>query len=90
MEFPKAQFYYYSILLFFECDDSEIASYVDDTTPYCCAHDIPIVITQLRSTASKLFFWITNNHIKVNPDKGYHVLLSTKILTDVYLERPCI
>ena len=42
--------------LFFEYDDSEIASYTDDTTPYSCVDDIPSVITQLQSTASKLFF----------------------------------
>ena len=41
--------------LFVECDDSEIASYADDTTSYSCADDIPSVITQLQSTASKLF-----------------------------------
>ena len=28
-----------SIDLFFECDDSETAGYVDDTTPYICADD---------------------------------------------------
>ena len=33
------------IYLFFECDDSEIASYADDTTPFSCADDIPSVIT---------------------------------------------
>ena len=41
--------------LFFECDDSETASYGDDTTPYFCADNIPNVITQLQSTTSKLF-----------------------------------
>ena len=41
--------------LFFEYDDSEIASYADDTTPYSCVDDIPSVITQLQSTASKPF-----------------------------------
>ena len=41
--------------LFFECDDSEIASCADDTTPYSCADDIPSIITQLQSTARKLF-----------------------------------
>ena len=40
--------------LFFKCDDTEVASYADDTTP-CCADDIPSVIKQLQSTASKLF-----------------------------------
>ena len=39
----------------------------DDTTPYSCAADIRSVITQLQSTASKLFSWLTNNHMKVNP-----------------------
>ena len=61
--------------LFFECDDSEIASYADDTTPYSCAGDISSVITQLQSTASKLFSWFTKNAIDA---------------IDVYLEGACI
>ena len=75
--------------LFFECDDSEIASYADDTTPYSCADDTPTVITQLQSTASKLFSWFTNNHVKVIPGKCY-VLLNTKNAIDVHLEGACI
>ena len=75
--------------LFFECDDSEIASYVDDTTPYSCTDDISSVITQLQSTASELFSWFTNNHMKVNPGKC-HILLSIKIAIDVHLEGACI
>ena len=46
--------------VFFECDDSEITSYADDTTPYSCADDIPSAITQLQPTARKLFSWFTN------------------------------
>ena len=34
-----------SIDFFFECDDSEIAIYADDTTPYSWAGSIPSVIT---------------------------------------------
>ena len=75
--------------LFFECDDSEIASYADDTTPYSCADDIPSVITQLQSTTSKLFSWFTNNHIKVNPGKC-HILLGSKNAIVVRLEGACI
>ena len=74
---------------FFECDDSEIASYADDTIPYSCADGVPSVITQLQSTASKLFSWLTNNHVKVNPGK-FHFLLSTKNAIDVHLEGACI
>ena len=49
--------------LFFQCDYSEIASYAHDKTSYYCAEDIHSVITQLQSTASKLFSWFNNNHI---------------------------
>ena len=91
MEFRKAQFYdhYYLIDLFLECDDSETASYADNATPYSCTGDIPSVITQLQSTASKVFSWFTNNQIKVNPDKC-HILSSTKNLINVLLEGACI
>ena len=33
--------------LFFECENSEIATYADDKTPHSCVNDIPSVITQL-------------------------------------------
>ena len=71
--------------LSFECDDSEIASYADDTTPYSCTDDIPSVITQPQSTARKLFSWFTNNHMKVNPGKC-HFLFSQKNPIDVHLK----
>ena len=41
----------------FECDDSEVAGYFDDTTPYSCAYDIPSVITQLRAINWKSIFF---------------------------------
>ena len=44
------------INLFFECDDSDIASYAYDTAPYSCTDAMPSVIMSLQSTASKLFF----------------------------------
>ena len=78
--------------LFFECDDSETASYVNDTTPYTCTDHIPCVITQLQLmqlTASKRFSWFINNHMKVNPGK-YHILFSTENVIDLHLEGACI
>lgn len=50
IEFSKAQllgsllFNIDWIDLFFECDDSRIASYADNTIPYFCTKDIPSVI----------------------------------------------
>ena len=63
--------------LFYECEDSSVASYADDTTPYSCATDIPSVALELQASATKLFLWFKNNHLKANPGKS-HILLSSK------------
>ena len=63
--------------LFFICENDDIASYADDTTPYTCARDTPTVISELQSTSEKLFNWFEKNHLKANPEKC-HLLLSSK------------
>ena len=35
--------------LFYECEESNIVSYADDTTPYSCARDTQTVISELKS-----------------------------------------
>ena len=57
--------------LFYECEDSNVASYVDDTTLYSRATDIPSVALELQASAAKLFRWFKNNHLKVNPGKSH-------------------
>ena len=54
--------------LFFICENDDIASYADDTTPYTCARDTPTVISELQSTSEKLFNWFEKNHLKANPE----------------------
>ena len=44
--------------LFYECEESNIASYGDDPTPYSCARDTQTVISELRSISKKLFHWL--------------------------------
>ena len=39
------------INLFFTCENDDITSYADDTTPYTYARDIPTVISELQSTS---------------------------------------
>ena len=34
--------------IFYECEDSNVASYTDDTTPYTCATEIPSVALELQ------------------------------------------
>ena len=63
--------------LFYKCEDSTVASYAYDTTSYSCATDIPSVALELQASATKLFLWFKNNHLKANPGKS-HILLSSK------------
>ena len=63
------------INLFCECEDSNVASYADDTTPYSCATDIPSLPLEVQASATKLFRWFKNNHLKANSRKS-HILLS--------------
>ena len=63
--------------LFYECEDLNVTSYADDTTPHSCATDIPSVALELQASATKLFRWFKNNHLKANPGKS-HILLSSK------------
>ena len=67
------------INLFYECEYSNVASYADDTTPYSCATDIPSLPLEVQASATKLFRWFKNNHLKANPAKS-HILLSTNKL----------
>ena len=67
------------INLFYECENSNVASYADDKTPYSCATDIPSLSFEVHASATKLFRWFKNNHLKANPGK-YHILLSTNNL----------
>ena len=63
------------IHLFLECEDDNINSYADDTTPFSCAEDMSSVITELQRIANKIFMWFENNHMKASPGKS-HVLLN--------------
>ena len=73
------------INLFYECEDSNVASYADDTTPYSCATDIPSLPLEVQASATKLFRWFKNNHLKANPGKS-HILLSTNKLEIVSID----
>ena len=63
------------INLFCKCEDSNVASYADDTTPNSCATDIHSLPLDVQAFATKLFRWFKNNHLKANPGKS-HILLN--------------
>ena len=70
------------INLFYECEDSNVASYADDTTPYSCATDLPSVPLDAQASAAKLFRWFKNHHLKANPGKSYILLSINKLEID--------
>ena len=68
--------------MLYECEDFNIENYADDITPYARAAD-NTVISELQTTASKLFIWLGDNHMKANPEKG-QLLLSSKTPKKAY------
>ena len=54
----------------YECEDSGIENYADDTTPYACASNINTVISGLQIPINTLFTWFNNNDMKANPEQA--------------------
>ena len=55
-------------------DDSNIANYADDNTPFVSRDTSLNVIASLENAVEKLFERFTNNHMKANHDKC-HLLM---------------
>ena len=62
--------------LFFITEDTDIASYADDNTPYVIADNKDGVIKSLEETSEILFKWFNDNLMRINGDKC-HLLVST-------------
>ena len=61
--------------MFYHIDKCDIASYVDDNTPYTSDFNLEEVIQKLELTTSNLFEWFINNHMKAYAYKC-HLLVS--------------
>ena len=61
--------------LFLFCNETNIANYADDNSPFSCCKDIESVINQLQNDSKTLLIWFDNNRLKANPDK-FHLILS--------------
>ena len=65
--------------LLYECKDSSVESYADNTTPYSCARDIHSVALEFQASVAKRFRWFKHNHLEANPGKSYILLSSRKL-----------
>ena len=54
--------------LFLIMENTDIASYADDNTPYTTRNSIEEVIRKLENIAQTLFQWFSDNQMKANPD----------------------
>ena len=66
----------FSTDLSFIIEDTDIASYADDNTPYVSADKIDGVIKSLEEASKILFKWFNDSLMKINADKC-HLLVST-------------
>ena len=70
--------------LFMFCENSDIANYADDNSPFCCEKSIESVILQLENDSKILLEWFSNNYLKANPDKFHLILSETR--NDIFVE----
>ena len=62
--------------LFFTSSNTEIANYVDNTTPHAVSDNIYGLLSSLEKSSKDLLKWFDDNPKKRNPDKC-HLLLSS-------------
>ena len=70
--------------LFLFRDDSDIANYADDNSPFSCKLKVESVIMQLQNDCNLLMEWFSNNSLKATPDKFHLILNDTR--NDIFLE----
>ena len=74
----------YLLDLFMFCENSDIANYADDNSPFACDKNIESVISQLENDSRLLFEWFANNGLKAIPDK-FHLVLN-EARNDIFME----
>ena len=61
--------------MFYDINDSNIARYADDNTPYASSSNLGALTNKLEESTNNLFQWFRNNHMKANADKC-HLLVT--------------
>ena len=74
----------YLIDLFLLCEESDIANYADDNSPFSCEMNIDSVLLQLESDCKRLLDWLMENGLKANPDK-FHLILN-EVKTNIFMQ----
>ena len=67
----------FSCDIFLIMENTDIASYAGDNTPYNTGNSIEKVIQKLEIISKTLFQWFSDNQMKVNSDKC-HIFMQLK------------
>ena len=63
-------------------ENSDIASYAVDNTPYPTAEQTDVVINSLEKESKMMLQWLASNYLKANPDRSAYCLI---IRTPIYM-----
>ena len=74
-EFHKSQlgpllFNIFICNMFYFCENFDVASYGDNSTPYCEDESVELVASYLEQSSTILFEWLNNNYMKINTSKS--------------------
>ena len=64
--------------LFLIMNNTELASYADDNTPYVVGNNKDELIVRLQNASKTLFQWFSDNQMKSNPDKCNFICSTSK------------
>ena len=64
--------------LLFILNNTEIANYADDTTPYAVSDNIDDLISSLERSSKDLLKWLDDNVMKSNLDKCHLLAIHVK------------
>ena len=59
-------------------NNTELASYADDNTPYAVGNNIEELIVKLQNASKTLFQWFSDNQMKSNPHKCNFICSTSK------------
>ena len=59
-------------------NNTELASYADDNTPYAVGNNIEEFIVKQQNASKTLFQWFSDNQMKSNPDKSNFICSTSK------------
>ena len=64
--------------LFLIMNNTELASYADDNTPYAVGNNIEELIVKLQNASKTLFQWFSNSQMTSNPGKCNFICSTSK------------